>query len=247
MALRYVLMAQLWQASYSTSMKILKAVERAVFEHAMLHDGDRVLIGASGGKDSIALSALLVMLASRGRSIQLGAAYVQGGHASKPQDDQLERIASIYEGLGIRFDVLKGESLNGQPDCYRCSSMRRKALMHHAAQHGYNKIALGHHLDDILTSALMNLVLRGQAGAMKPVREYPRFGFTLIRPLAYVPEESIRRFVASRGWLAMPCSCGKGTSGDRADFRQRLEALAKGSLKAKRALYKGLSAGISSC
>lgn len=86
----------------------------------------------------------------------------------------------------------------------------------------------------------MNLVTHGSGPAMNPCRNYDKLGLLLIRPLAYVPEESIRRLAASQGWDSITCTCPAGTVGDRAEFRRRLEVLCGGKLSAKLKLLKGL-------
>ena len=268
-------------------MNIEKAMAKAVHDYSMIQDGDKILIGASGGKDSLALSWLLSRMAARGRpAFTLGALKVviapdvtEGLY--KPQMDALtigssggsgdgvdectgnsleansesnppDRLARLYTDWGIplmyygiraRMDTVAAP--NNPPEelitgCYRCSSLRREALANYAKNEGYGAIALGHHLDDLLTTALMNLVIHGGGAAMKPSRAYDKLGLCLIRPLAYVPEESIRRLAAKMGWDSLTCTCPSGTAGDRAEFRRRLEVLCGGRLEAKLKLLKGL-------
>jgi tRNA 2-thiocytidine biosynthesis protein TtcA len=265
-------------------MNIEKAMARAIRDHSMIQEGDSILIGASGGKDSLALSWLLARLAARmsarmsarmatsGRpalrlgalKVVIGPEVVAGLHET-PED----KLTLLYKtwGIPLRFFGIRvriesgalpsalqagppvgcqagcqseldpGEVVSG---CYRCSSLRREALASYARQEGYSSIALGHHLDDILTTALMNLVTHGSGSAMKPCRSYDKLGLLLIRPLAYVPEESIIRLAARMGWDSLSCTCPAGTTGDRAEFRHRLEVLCGSSLAAKLKLLKGL-------
>ncbi|MDX9959646.1 MAG: ATP-binding protein [Spirochaetia bacterium] len=268
-------------------MNIEKAMLKAIHDHSMIQEGDSILIGASGGKDSLALSWLLARLAARmaartvartadeatrGRpalklgalKVVIGPEVVPGLH-EKPED----RLSRLYEDWGIpliffgirgrieaaavqsalqvgspagfqsarQSELGAGEVVSG---CYRCSSLRREALASYARQEGYGSIALGHHIDDVLTTALMNLVIHGSGPVMEPCRSYEKFGLLLIRPLAYVPEESIKRLAVRMGWDSVTCSCPAGTNGDRAEFRRRLEVLCGGKLSAKLKLLKGL-------
>jgi tRNA(Ile)-lysidine synthase TilS/MesJ len=227
----------------------------------MIRPGDHVLIGVSGGKDSMLLSYLLARrrddLARRAAAygkapagkgnapLELLALRVVYGVAGRPgpRAPTEARLAELYASWGI---PLIEYAIDSPPPaelgCYRCASLRREALMSFAASEGYELIALGHHLDDILTTALMNLVRRGMIEGMEPVRAYPRFGVKLVRPLCYIPEESIRRLAAERGWLSVSCGCPAGADGERAEFRRRLEALCPGGLAEKRRLFEGLIA-----
>lgn len=227
----------------------------------MIRPGDRILIGASGGKDSMLLSYLLARrrdaLARRAAAygeapagegsapLKLLALRVVYGEAGRPgpRAPTDARLAGLYASWGI---PLLEYALDSPPPaelgCYRCASLRRAALMSYASSEGYNAVALGHHLDDILTTALMNLVRRGTIEGMEPVRAYPGFGVRLVRPLCYIPEESVRSLAAERGWLSVSCSCPAGADGERAEFRRRLEALCPGGLAEKRRLFGGLIA-----
>ncbi len=229
-------------------MNVEGAVARAMKDYSMLADGDRVWIGASGGKDSLALSWLL----SRRRdwakpSFALGALRVlmsgAPGEAPRIRPAESGPLAELYSSWGIELHEcviprLEGNALN----CYSCASKRREALLSYALKRGYNVIALGHHLDDILTTALMNVVTHGKRFLMEPRRDYGKFGVRLVRPLAYVPEESIRRLVERSAWPVASCSCGRGQDGDRAEFRQRLEVLSGSRLDAKLKILRALSA-----
>lgn len=227
----------------------------------MIRPGDRVLIGASGGKDSMLLSYLLARrrdaLARRSADgdgmpsgdgsgplelLALRAVYGDSGPpgARAPAD---ARLAALYASWGIPLlDYSIASPPPAELGCYRCASLRRAALMSFAGSEGFNVIALGHHLDDILTTALMNLVRRGTTEGMEPVRDYPDFGVRLVRPLCQTPEESIRRFAAERGWLSVSCSCPAGAHGERAEFGRRLDALCPAGLAEKRRLFDGLVA-----
>lgn len=227
----------------------------------MIRPGDRVLIGASGGKDSMLLSFLLARrrdaiarraaaggeAASGERSapLKLQALRVVYGEAGSPgpRAPLDARLAGLYASWGVALiDYAIDSPTPAELGCYRCASLRRAALMSFARSEGYNVVALGHHLDDILTTALMNLVRRGATEGMQPVRAYPGFGVKLVRPLCYMPEESIRRLAAERGWLSVSCGCPAGADGERAEFRRRLESLCPGGFAEKRRLFKGLIA-----
>lgn len=276
-------------------MEIQKYFLKGLADYAMLQAGDSVLIGASGGKDSMTLGVLLAWLVgSDGRygGIRLEAVHVSGGGAAATPPERIEYLADLYKAMRVPFEVVEIPDARPARSCYRCATLRRQALLRVAVDKGCNRLALGHHLDDILVTALMGLVRHGSTGKMLPVRRYasvsgdagasdadadtigtaadatgdgtsvddgatadacvPGTGnavasngasVTLIRPLVYVPEESIRRFALAHGWDATTCSCPAGTSGERSIYRQRLEVLTGGSLAGKRKLLVGLGFG----
>lgn len=222
-------------------MEVRKAFDRAVRDYGMLSAGDKVLVGASGGKDSSALAFLLAERAGEGRpAFELLAAHVSGGGVPPTSASRLDSMRRAYGSIGVGLEVIEAPAEAGVESCYRCAAIRRAALMRYAVERGFNLIALGHHLDDILATALMDLVERGRPGGMVPVRKYEAFGVTLIRPLAYIPEESLQRLAEARGWETWTCACPSGTEGRRAEFRRRLEDLTRSDLAAKRRLLAGL-------
>jgi len=227
---------------------IEKAIAKAIYDYQLIEEGDRILIGASGGKDSTTLSwALARRLQWEGPRFELKALRIRtdvpGGGMPKDAERALE---DLYQEWGIPLETVDvpvigrlkpGKEMN----CYWCATQRRTELMHHALAQGYNKIALGHHLDDILTTLLMNMVNKGELSTMVPKLTYRKFPVTVIRPLALVPEESIRRFAASQGWLNVTCSCSFGADGERKEFQRRLDILTGGKLDAKLRMFHSLS------
>lgn len=225
-------------------MEAGKAFDKAVRDYGMLAEGDKVLVGASGGKDSAALAYMLAESMKTGRiDFSATAVHVSGGGVPPTSEAKVAALRRVYSAIGMELLIIEAQEDACADACYRCASLRRAALMCFAVDRGFGKIALGHHLDDILTTALMELVERGRPGAMVPVRRYPEFGVTLIRPLAYVPEESLRRLSSARGWETWTCECPALADGMRSEYRRRLEALTSSNLQAKRRLFKGLGYG----
>lgn len=227
---------------------IEKAIAKAIYDYHLIEEGDRILIGASGGKDSTTLSwALARRLRWEGPRFTLQALRIRtdvpGGAMPKEAEQALKWL---YAEWGVPLETVDvpvigrlkpGKEMN----CYWCATQRRTELMRYALAHGYNKIALGHHLDDILTTLLMNMVKKGELSTMIPKLAYRKFPVTVIRPLALVPEESIRRFAAFQGWLNVTCSCSYGAEGERKEFQRRLEVLTGGELDAKLRMFYSLS------
>jgi len=217
-------------------MNILKSVARAISDFDLIQKGDRILIGASGGKDSLVLSYILSQL-KHWPSYTCSLTAVQVVAHGTNENPALQKL---YQMMDIPFVVLH-EPLRLEKHqhltCYTCATHRRVVLMNYARKHNYNKIALGHHLDDALTTLFMNLILQGRIDILEAKRHYVPFHVTLIRPLIYTPEESIVRFINAHGWNTVTCSCTKGNQGIRAEFRKKVEFLTGGELSAKLRLF----------
>ena len=110
-------------------------------------------------------------------------------------------------------------------NCYWCSTQRRLELMKFAESIGCNKIALGHHLDDIAETLLMNMMYKGVTGGMLPVMPYKKFKCTIIRPLAYLKEDEIITYVQSLGLTGSVCTCALGTKSKRREVREIIRKL----------------------
>jgi tRNA 2-thiocytidine biosynthesis protein TtcA len=175
-----------------------KRVGRAIAEYDMLHDGDKIIVAVSGGKDSV---TLLKLLQYRRRfipiTIDLLAVYVDMG---MPGVDINELIA-FFTAQEVPYHIEKVDILEGKTwadmDCFRCSWVRRKTLFNLAERFGCNKIAFGHHMDDIAETILLNMFYHGNIGVMRPKQELFKGKLTLIRPLAYLPEHEVARVAQS--------------------------------------------------
>ena len=227
---------------------IEKLIAKAIQDYGMLAEGDRILLGASGGKDSTTLAWAL----SRRRRwdaprFELEALRIVSdvpGGGMPPL--AAERLAAMYAAWGIPYRTLEvpivGRLKSGERmSCYWCSTQRRTELIRCAMECGFNKIALGHHLDDVLATLLMNMTKKGEMATMPPRLKYDKYPLEVIRPLALVEEESIRGFAREQGWLATTCSCAFGADGERKEYQRRLEALCGGREEGKRNLFRSMS------
>lgn len=173
---------------------------KALRDFSLIEPGDHILIGLSGGKDSLALLQLLGerMVRSGGR-FQLEALHVRMANISYATDTAyLHEQARRY---GIPLHVVE---TSFEPDrkqqrtpCFLCSWHRRKQLFEVAQRLRCNKIALGHHQDDILRTALMNLTFNGSFATMPVKLTLRKMPLTLIRPLALIPEADLRQWAAA--------------------------------------------------
>lgn len=177
--------------------KILGYVRKACEKYGMIADGDVIAVGVSGGKDSIVLlRALAAYSRFAEQSFTVKALTVDMRFGGK--DTDFLRISELCAGLGIEHRILPTDiaqvvfDVRKEPNpCSLCAKMRRGALIDEAKNMGCNKIALGHHNDDVVETFMMCLFSEGRIGCFSPVTEYPDRGQALIRPLVLAPEKDI--------------------------------------------------------
>ncbi|MBI9099136.1 MAG: tRNA 2-thiocytidine biosynthesis protein TtcA, partial [Spirochaetaceae bacterium] len=126
-------------------------------------------------------------------------------------------------------------------NCYWCSSQRRMELMKFADENGFNKIALGHHMDDILETFFMNMSYKGELSTMLPVLNYDNYNQTVIRPLALVKEKEIIAFADKKEIRNLTCTCPYGRKSKRKDMREVIDYMAQEDESIRDNLYRALS------
>jgi tRNA 2-thiocytidine biosynthesis protein TtcA len=194
--------------------KLLGGVGRAIADFALVEEGDRILVGMSGGKDSYTLLHLMSLLKARAPvRFSLLAVNLDQGHPGFPAhilEDWLRANGHDYRMLREdTYSIVTSKIEPGNTYCSLCSRLRRGVLYNAAVTLGCNKIALGHHRDDLVETLLLNLFFSGKLSAM-PARLRSDDGRnTVIRPLAYCAEEDIAAFSAHVGFPILPCDlCG---------------------------------------
>lgn len=210
---------------------LLHRVGRAIGDYALIREGDRVAVALSGGKDSFGLVHLLDLLRRRSPvRFEVAAVTVHNGSESF-QSDLLE---AYLADRGIPFHVVRTEIAAiveekrrpGSPYCSLCARLRRGALYGAVRDLGFNKLALGHHLDDAAETLLMNLFFEGSLKAMPPKLLAENGRITVIRPLLYTPESMLADFARERGFPVIDCGCW--LCGERDQERSRMKALVAG-------------------
>lgn len=178
----------------ATDKKILRLFHKACAEYKLLEDGDRVLVALSGGKDSLELVRLL----GQQQRILKPRIEVEAAHVvmqNIPYDTDRTYITDFCRDAGVPLHILESsfdESTDRRKTrCFLCAWNRRKVLFSYARDHGFNKVALGHHQDDFLVTMLMNLTFEGSATTMQPLMPMRHYPLSVIRPLCLIPEALI--------------------------------------------------------
>ena len=180
--------------------------------YGLLEDGDHVLVGLSGGKDSLALTELLGKQAKIFKpSIRVTAVYVTVENIGYETD--ISYLQTYCDALGVpfvhkvtRYDDLPAEHRN-KNHCFLCSWYRRKALFDAAKELKCNKIAFGHHRDDILETLLMNMVFGGNISTMPPKLQFDKMPLQIIRPLCMIDEKEIMQYAGMKGYRKQVRTC----------------------------------------
>ncbi len=196
---------------------MLSFVRRCTDDFSLINDGDRIAVGVSGGKDSLTLGVTLAaMRRFYPKSFTLGAIAVdmRFGDISGGEDTDYSEIAKLFDGLGVPFTVVPSsiakiifDVRKEENPCSLCSVMRKGALNDAAKALGYNKVALGHNFDDLIETAMMNLLIQGHFDAFEPSSYLSRTGLTVIRPLLYAPEKDVAYFASKAGLPIMKSKC----------------------------------------
>ena len=224
--------------------KITQRFNKGVVKYRLIDDEDKILVGLSGGKDSL---ALLELLALRSRILKPHFSVV-AAHVSMsniPYQPDLEYLQKYAEQLGVPF-VHYETSFDPSTDtrkspCFLCSWNRRKALFTVAKEQGCNKIALGHHMDDILETLLMNMTFQGAFSTMPPKLVMRKFDMTIIRPMCLVHEQDLVEMARIREFKKQIKNCPYETDSNRSDMKEVLRSLEKLNPEARYSLWGSMN------
>src|SRR5690554_2158618 len=189
-------------------------VGRAIADFGMIEDGDKVMVCLSGGKDSYTMLDILLQLQKKAPvSFSLTAVNLDQKQPGFPE----HVLPDYLRALGVDFHIIEQDTYSvvsrvipeGKTMCSLCSRLRRGALYSYAAEHGYTKIALGHHRDDLVATFFLNLFFHARLSGMPPKLLSDDGRHVVIRPLAHVREEDIEAYAEAKAFLIIPCNlCG---------------------------------------
>lgn len=219
--------------------KLLRGVGQTIQEFGLIEEGDRIVVGVSGGKDSYTLLHLLRRLQARAPvRFSLIAVNLDQNHPGFPVE--ILRDYLTREGYDFRlvkedtYSIVKEKIPAGKTYCSLCSRLRRGVLYRVVKELGANKLALGHHRDDVIETLLLNLFYSGQLKAMPPKLLGDQGRVTVIRPLCATAEEEIAAFAQAMAFPILPCDlCGSQENLKRKQIKNLIAGLAHDNPRVK--------------
>ena len=225
---------------------------KAMATYHLIEDDDHILVGLSGGKDSL---LLLELLARRSRishpRFKVEALHVRMENIHYETDTSY--LQQFCDNLGVTLHVKTtsfevGAAENGkdarrqkQP-CFLCSWNRRKQMFNLAQELGCNKIALGHHQDDLLHTALMNLTFQGRFDTMPALLKMRKMPLSIIRPLCMIEEKDIKTYAELQGYQKQQKLCPYETNSHRAGIKEIYDAIERMNPEARYSMWNALNA-----
>ncbi len=207
--------------------RFIKQAGKNINQYTMIEKEERILLGISGGKDSLAL-ALALALRRKWLPIEYKLYALLINWKEHPINEEgLSLLKDFFTQLNIDFTIKDAhmfpESFKGAFNCYLCSRNRRRILFEYAQELSLSKIALGHHLDDFVETSLINLCFRGEFSSMKPVQDFFNGTLKIIRPLCSIRESVITKLERETNIPVVKTNCPNKNS----NIRTRLKPVIK--------------------
>ena len=227
---------------------------KAMATYHLIEDDDRILVGLSGGKDSLLLTELLANRAKIDHPrFSVEALHVRMENIQYETDTSYLQQFCDEQGVKLhlrttRFEIGE-ETVNDARDarrqkqpCFLCSWMRRKEMFNLAQELGCNKIALGHHQDDMLHTALMNLTFQGRFDTMPARLRMRKMPLTIIRPLCLIEEADIKAYAEMKGYQKQKKICPYETNSYRTDIKRLYDEIEQINPEARYSIWRALNA-----
>lgn len=225
--------------------RLTKRFHKACADYGLIADGDHILIGLSGGKDSLALVELL------GKRAQIHVPHfrVTAVHVRVKERDyhsDLSYLEDFCARVRVPFvirDTAIGEEPKGEKEkdpCFLCSWYRRKVLFDVAQEMGCNKIALGHHKDDLVETLLMNLIFQGSIGTIPPLLQMEKMPIQMIRPLCLIEEKDLIRYAELSGYQKQTKLCPLEKVSSRAEIKALICQLEQLNPDVRNSIYNAM-------
>jgi tRNA 2-thiocytidine biosynthesis protein TtcA len=217
---------------------------KALHSREMISDGDHVMVAVSGGKDSLSLLWLLKEQRRRAPiSFKLTAVHVDPGFGACSG----ERMEAFFLAHGFDHRVIRSDfgpvahsAENRENPCFLCSRLRRKTLFNLAAEMGCNKIAFGHHKDDVIETFFLNVFYGASISTMAPVQKFFNGNLSVIRPLFMIDQVMIQRYAQKMDWPDIPLGCPTAGSTKREEIKAMLHRLYENNKKVKGNIFHAL-------
>lgn len=229
--------------------KLMSQMRAAMEDYDMIQEGDKVAVGVSGGKDSLALLyALANMRRFYPKNYSLVAITLDLGFGGESDDHSV--VAALCQELDVPYIVKQtqiGEIIfdvrKEKNPCSLCARMRRGALHDAAIENGCNRLALGHHLDDAAETFMMNLLHEGRIGCFSPVSYLSRKKLYMIRPMIYAYEKEVRRAVRNIDLPVMKSRCPNDGESARQTAKDLIHSLEKDYPRLRQKILTALQNG----
>ncbi|HHY03696.1 MAG TPA: tRNA 2-thiocytidine(32) synthetase TtcA [Thermoanaerobacterales bacterium] len=214
----------------------LNKVKKAIIDYNMIQNGDSVAVGISGGKDSIALLFILDLIKKYSPfDFNIVAVYVDLGLKMDytPVEYYCKSIDIPFAKVDTHIAPLVFNKRKEKNPCSLCANMRRGALNNEALRLGCNKIALGHHADDLIETLFLNIIFTSRFATFEPVSFLSKTNLTLIRPLIYIQEKTLESVVKAKKLPVVQNPCPASGATKRSDIKQLLNHMEKIHPRAK--------------
>lgn len=227
--------------------RLLSFVRRAVDDYGLIDDGDRIAVGVSGGKDSLALLEVLAeMRRFYPKKYEVFAVTIDMGF----EGADFSQVAEFCRRIKVEYKIVKTDiakiifDVRKEPNpCSLCAKMRRGSLHAAAQELSCNKVALGHHYDDAIETFMMNLFFEGRLGCFSPKSYLSNRKITLIRPLIYAQEKDVSYFARRRTLPIIESPCPENHATERENMKNLLSDLERNNKGLKHRIFNAMCRG----